>query len=96
MVSVFKNVGEMFTAKNYHPVSLFSVVSKFYEKLANNRILDHLEKCTLFSDFRYGFRFSLSTAYILTVVCDRTARVFNSSSATQAVALDISKAFDRV
>ena len=48
---VFKNVGERFTAKNYHPVSLLSVVSKVFEKLVNNRIVDHLEKCGLFSNF---------------------------------------------
>ena len=30
---VFKNVGERSTAKNYHPVSLLSVVSKVVEKL---------------------------------------------------------------
>ena len=33
---------------------------------------------------------------LLTVVYDRIARAFNSSGATRAVALDISKAFDRV
>ena len=55
---VFKNVGERSTAKNYHPVSLLSVVSKVFEKLVNNRIVDHLEKCGLFSDFQYGFRSS--------------------------------------
>ena len=55
MVSVFKNVGERSTAKNYRPVSLLSVVSKVFEKLVNNRIVDHLEKCGLFSDFQYGF-----------------------------------------
>ena len=38
----------------------------------------------------------LSTADILTVVSDRIARAFNRSGGTQAVALDISKAFDRV
>ena len=56
VIPVFKNVGEMSTAKNYHPVSLLSVVSKAFEKLVNNRIVDHLEKCGLFSDFQYGFR----------------------------------------
>ena len=56
VVSVFKNVGERSTAKNYHPVSLLSVVSKVFEKLVNNRIVYHLESCGLFSDFRYGFR----------------------------------------
>ena len=49
-----------------------------------------------FSDFQYGFRSSRSTADLLTVVSDRIARAFNRSGATRAVALDISKAFDRV
>ena len=96
VVPVFKNVGERSTAKNYRPVSLLSVVSKVFEKLVNNRIVDHLEKCGLFSDFQYGFRSSRSTADLLTVVSDRIARAFNRSGATRAVALDISKAFDRV
>ena len=49
-----------------------------------------------FSDFQYGFRSFRSTADLLTVVSDRIARAFNKSGATQALALDISKAFDRV
>ena len=92
VVPVFKNVGQRSTAKNYRPVSLLSVVSKVFEKLVNNRIVDHLEKCGLFSDFQYGFRSCRSTADHLTVVSDRIARAFNRSGATRAVALDISKA----
>ena len=95
-VPVFKNIVERSTDKNYRPVSLFSVVSKVFEKLVNNRIVDHLEKCGLFSDFQYGFRSSRSTADLLTVVSDRIARAFNRSGASRAVPLDISKAFDRV
>ena len=45
---VFKNVGERSTAKSYHPVSLLSVVSEVFEKLVNNRIVDHLEKFVFF------------------------------------------------
>ena len=96
VIPVFKNVGERSTAKNYRSVSLLSVVSKVFEKLVNNRIVDHLEKCGLFSDFQYGFRSSRSTADLLTVVSDRIARAFNRSGATRAVALDVSKVFDRV
>ena len=58
VVPVFKSVGERFTAKNHCPVSLLSVVSKVFEKLVNNRVVDHLEKCGLFSDFQYGFKSS--------------------------------------
>ena len=44
-------------------VSLLPVISKAFEKLANNRIFDHL-----------GFRPSRSTADLLTVASDRIAR----------------------
>ena len=96
VIPVSKNVGERSTAKNYSPVSLLSVISKVFEKLGNNRTVVHLEKCVLFSDFQYGFRSSRSTADLLTVVSDRIDRAFNGSGATRAVALDMSKAFDRV
>ena len=75
---------------------VFFLVSKVFEKLVTNRIVDHLQKYGLFSDFRYGFRSSQSTADLVTVVSDGIAMAFNSSGATRAVALDISKAFDRV
>ena len=51
VVPAFKNTGERSTAKKYRPVSLLSVVSKVFEKLVNNRIVDHLEKCGLFLIF---------------------------------------------
>ena len=82
--------------KSYCSVSLLSVVSKIFEKLVNNRIFDHLEKCGLFSDFQYGFTSSRSTADLQTVASDRIAGDFNRSGTTRAVALDISKTFDRV
>ena len=66
MVPVFKNVGKRSTAKNCHHVSLLSVVSKV-KKHKNDRIVDHLEKCSL-SDFQYDFRSSQSTADLLTVL----------------------------
>ena len=78
VVPVFKDIGE----RSISLISLFSVVSKVFEKPVNNRLVDHLEKCGLFSDFRYGFRSSRSTLDLLTVVSDRTARGFNSSGAT--------------
>ena len=96
VVPVFKNVGERSTAKNYRRVSLLSVVIKVFEKLVNNRIVDYLENCGLFSYFQYGFRSSRSTADLLTVLFHRIARAFNRFGATGAVALDICKAFDRV
>ena len=99
VVPVFKNVGERSTAKNYHPVSLLSVVSKVFEILVNNRIVDHPKKSGFFSDFQYSFRSSRSTADLLTIISDRIARALvwgYKSGAIEAVALDISSTFDKV
>ena len=48
VVPVFKNVAERSAAKNYHLVSLFSVVSRVFEKLVNNRTVNHLKKSDVF------------------------------------------------
>ena len=45
VVPVFKDVGERSRAKNYHAVSLLSVLSKVFEKHINNSLVGHLEKC---------------------------------------------------
>ena len=56
----------------------------------------NLEKSSLLSDVQYGFRSSRSTADILTVISDRISRSLDVSLETRTVALDISKAFDKV
>ena len=95
VVPAFKNVEEWSAAKNYHPINLLSVVSKVFEKLVDNRIVNQLDKCGLFY-FQYGFRSTWSTVDLLTVVYDRITRAFNRSRATRAVALVVCKAFGRV
>ena len=93
---VFKNVGERSTAKNYCPESLLSAISKVFEKLVNNKTADKLEKCDLFSNFQHGLMSSGSTPDLMRVVSDGISRAFYRCGATQAVALDIFKAFEKV
>ena len=82
MAPVVKKVGERSAVKSYHPVSLLSVVSKVFEKLVNNRIVNHLKKCGQSSDFQCEFRFYRSISDFLTVVSDSISRAFNRSGAT--------------
>ena len=51
VIPVFNNVGKSCITKNYHLVSLLSVVSNVFEKLVNNKFIDHLEVGSLISDF---------------------------------------------
>ena len=70
----------------------FSVVSKVFEKLVNNRIVDHLEAFCLISNMVSGL---LDQLQIFCQLSDRIARAFNRSGATRAAELNISKAFDK-
>ena len=73
------------------------MVSKVFEKLViviifKNFIIFFLICSKVLGLLDLGFR----SSDLLTIVSDRITRVFNRSGATRAVALDISKAFDRV
>ena len=60
-------------------------------------LADHLiEKYGFFSDLQYGFMLFGSTEDLPTIVFNRITRAFNRSGATQATALDIYKAFNKV
>ena len=72
------------------------MVSQIFEKLVNNKLVDHRKKCGLFSDFQYDFRSSHSTTNLLAVKYDRPAKAFNMSETTRVVPLDLYKTFDRV
>ena len=74
----------------------FLLLVKSLKKSLNNRIVDHLEKCSFFSDFQEGFRSSQSTVDLYTALSDRITMAFNRSEATRDVVLDISNAFDTV
>ena len=95
VIPVFKNVGKRFTTKNYCPHSLPSVVSKVFEKLLNNRIVDHSSWAFfLISSMVLGLLDQLQVFSVF--LSDRIAGAFNRSGAPWAVALDISQAFDKV
>ena len=93
---VFKNAGEKSNPSQYRPISLLSVISKLFESVINNRILDHLAINNLLSDVQYGFRSSRSTADVLTVITHRLSEAMTGGNHSRVIALDISKAFDKV
>ena len=78
------------------------MVSKVFDKLVNNGLVDNLEKDGLFSHFHYGFSSSQSTIDLLTAASDGIARAFKGTVAirdallTAAVVADINKVFNMV
>ena len=93
---VYKNSGDRQSPSQYRPISLLCIISKLFETIINQQIMSHLSEANLLSDFQYGFRSSRSTADVLTVISNRISGALDNSCDARAIALDISKAFDKV
>ena len=81
---------------NYRPIALTSAVAKVFETLLNSHFIKHLESNNLLSDHQYGFRKARSTGDLLSYLTHVWSSSLRNFGESFVVALDISKAFDRV
>ena len=88
--------GDPTLPSNYRPIALTSVLSKVFESILNRKIWEHLSSHNLISDRQYGFRKERSTGDLLSLLTDTWASAFEGFGESFAIALYISKAFDRV
>ncbi len=80
---------------NYRPITLLSCLSKAFETILNWKIHKHLSASSLLSDCQYGFHKGRSTGN-LAFLSNFWSSSLSSFGETYTVALDMSKAFDRV
>ena len=88
--------GDRSNPSNYRPIALLSCLSKAFESILNRKIQKHLSTSDLLSDRQYGFRKGRSTGDLLAFLTDSWSSSLSRFGETFAIALDISKAFDRV
>jgi hypothetical protein len=88
--------GDPSDPSNYRPIALTSSISKIFETLLNSKLIKHLEGQRLLSDHQYGFRQARSCGDLLAYLTHVWATSLGDFGESVAVALDISKAFDRV
>ena len=58
---IYKN-GDATKVSNYRPISVLPSISKVFEKLVYNRLINYLTKFSILSNQQYGFRSNLSTS----------------------------------
>lgn len=81
---------------NYRPIAITSVLCKIFESLISDAIFSFLKSRNFVNDRQYGFQKCRSTGDLLSYVTNKWSQVVDRFGETVAVALDISKAFDRV
>ncbi len=87
--------GDRSNPSNYRPIAFLSYLSKAFETILSRRIHKHLSASSLLSDSQFGFRKGRSIGD-LAILSTFWSSSLSSFGETFAVALDMSKAFDRV
>lgn len=95
VVPLFKG-GEKHQFVNYRPVSILPCVSKVYERIVYDRIVDFLNRNNAFSECQYGFRKNFSTSLALTQFVDKATEALDARDCFIGIYVDLSKAFDTV
>jgi len=81
---------------NYRPIAVTSILTKVMERIIKYELMNYLESNGLLHDSQYGFRSKRSTGDAMAYVTEVWSHSLHSFGETQAIALDFSKAFDRV
>ena len=95
VVPIFK-AGDSMKVTNYRTVSVLCVMSKVWERLMYNRLLNFVEKFNILYDLQFGFRKEHSTFMALMVVVDKIIISLQNGEFTIGLYLDFSKAFDTI
>lgn len=96
--AIYKNKGEKTDPYNLRPIAITSIISKLFEGLMCDQLVEHLEHNRLLSDTQNGYRKGRSTFHAVTHLT-RTVREMCDSRTKKYVGvlfLDLSKAFDCV
>jgi len=92
---IFKK-GNRNTAENYRPVSLTSQVSRLFERIVRDSMVQFLEENCLIGDSQHGFRKGRSCLTNLLMFFDKITGNLDSGANVDAIFLDFAKAFDKV
>ena len=81
---------------NYRPISLLCVLTKVFEKVMYNRLVEYLDMLNILNDKQFGFRGLLWSCMALMALMDKLIDSLEIGEYVFGIFLDFSKAFDTV
>ena len=95
MVPIFKS-GDKKDMSNYRPVSVLPCLSKVFERVVYNRLIDFKDKHNILIECQFGFRKQHNTQLAVTLFVDKVCKAMDKGNYFVGVFLDLCKAFDTV
>ena len=95
VTSIYKG-GNSMMLNNYRPVSVLSLLSKIFERILYNRLIEFINKHDILYKYQFGFGGRMGTNTAMIILIDKIVSALDNSDSIIGVFLDFSKAFDTV
>lgn len=96
VVTCIHKKGDKNIPSNYRPISILPAVSKIFETLIKNRIMDYITHRQILTEHQHGFRRGKTTVTAMTSMLNEISEAFDSGEFAQVAFCDLSKAFDTI
>ena len=88
--------GRKDTVNNYRPISLLPCISKLFERVIANRMVNYLDNFDILNQSQFGFRKKHSTEHALLQLTNYIVSNQEKNKFVIGLSMDLSKAFDRI
>ena len=78
---------------NYGPISLVPLISKIFEKIVVDQMIDYLAQYNILYKYQSSFRTKHSTDLLLSYLNDKILKGFDNGLFTGMILIDLQKAF---
>ena len=95
VIPIFKT-GSKLSVTNYRPISLLSVFSKIFEKLAHEQLYKFMITNSVLFESQFGFQKGKSTIHSLIEIVENIRNCMDNSMYGCGIFIDLKKAFDTV
>ena len=95
-ISPIHKQGQVNFVENYRPVSVLCSLSKIFERIMCNRLLNFIDSFNILYKNQYGFRKGYSTDLALLKLNDDILRALDEKKKVVGVYMDLAKAFDTI
>ena len=92
---IFKKRSRM-DPSSYRPISLLPLISKIFEKIVHDQMIDYLSQYNILYKYQPGFRAQHSTDLCLSYLNDKILKGFDNGFFTGMILIDLQKPFDTI
>ena len=79
---------------NYMPVSVLPLLSKIFERIMYNRLIEFINKQNTLYKYQFGFRRGMGTSTAIIILLDKIVSALDNGDSVNGIFFDFSKVFD--